>query len=76
MGEKVCACIAPQEGQAPTLPDIVRYLRDEKHVAAFKLPEYVLLLPALPRNPVGKILKSDLRAQAKARHALEPREPS
>ncbi len=69
MGEKVCVCIAPHDGQAPTLQDIVCYLRDEKHVAAFKLPEYVLLLPALPRNPVGKILKSELRAQAKARHA-------
>ncbi|MEO8546129.1 MAG: fatty acid--CoA ligase family protein, partial [Burkholderiaceae bacterium] len=69
MGEKVCVCVALQDGQVLALNDIVQYLRNEKHVAAYKLPEYFLSMPALPRNPVGKILKTELRAQAKARHA-------
>jgi non-ribosomal peptide synthetase component E (peptide arylation enzyme) len=30
-------------------------------VAAFKLPEKLLLLPELPRNPLGKVLKRQLR---------------
>jgi acyl-CoA synthetase (AMP-forming)/AMP-acid ligase II len=30
------------------------------------LPEYVLRVDALPRNPVGKILKRELREQARA----------
>jgi acyl-CoA synthetase (AMP-forming)/AMP-acid ligase II len=29
------------------------------------LPEYVLQIDALPRNPVGKILKRELREQAR-----------
>lgn len=65
MGERACVCAAPQDGHALTLDAIVQYLRDERHVAAYKLPEYLLTMPALPRNPVGKILKSELRAQAK-----------
>jgi len=69
MGEKVCVCVAPHDGHALVLGDIVQYLRLEKHVAAYKLPEYLLSMPMLPRNPVGKILKTELRVLAKARHA-------
>lgn len=66
LGEKVCACVVTQEGQTLTLGDIVRYLRTDRHVASYKLPEYLMPLPAMPRNPVGKILKNELRAQASA----------
>ncbi len=69
MGEKVCACVAPHDGHKLGLTDIVLYLRKVKHVAAYKLPEYMLSVPMLPRNPVGKVLKTELRAMAKARHA-------
>ena len=69
MGEKVCVCVAPQDGHDLALDDIVQYLRNEKHVAAYKLPEYLLSMPMLPRNPVGKLLKTELRAQAKLLHA-------
>ncbi len=67
LGEKACVCVAPLDGRTPTLNEIVQFLRDEKRVAAFKLPEYLLSMPSLPRNPVGKILKNELRAQARAR---------
>ena len=40
--------------------ELVAYLR-EKKVAAFKLPERLEYADALPRNPVGKILKRQLR---------------
>ncbi len=66
MGEKLCACVVAAEGHVPRLQELVDYLRHEQHVAAFKLPEYLLPLAALPRNPVGKILKRDLRLQARA----------
>jgi acyl-CoA synthetase (AMP-forming)/AMP-acid ligase II len=66
LGEKVCACVVAHEGRTVVLADIVAWLRNEKHVAAYKLPEYLLPLPSLPRNPVGKVLKTELRAQAKA----------
>ena len=35
------------------------YLRSRRHLAVYKLPEHLRLLPALPRNPVGKVPKRD-----------------
>jgi acyl-CoA synthetase (AMP-forming)/AMP-acid ligase II len=52
-------------GQTVSLVDLVQFLREQKRVAAYKLPEYVLQIDALPRNPVGKILKRELREQAR-----------
>jgi len=47
-------------GQTVTLEEIVAYLRDLR-IATFKLPERLELRDELPRNPLGKILKRDLR---------------
>ena len=66
LGEKLCACVVSATGQTVSLGDLVEFLRDQKRVAAYKLPEYVLQIDALPRNPVGKILKRELREQARA----------
>ncbi|MFO1193825.1 MAG: class I adenylate-forming enzyme family protein [Rhodoferax sp.] len=63
MGERVCAVVVPQAGETLTLPELVAYLRDIEEVAAFKLPERLLVLDQLPRNPVGKVLKRELRAR-------------
>jgi acyl-CoA synthetase (AMP-forming)/AMP-acid ligase II len=61
LGERACAVVVPAEGQRPELADLVAYLR-ERQVASYKLPERLLLVDALPRNAVGKVLKRDLRA--------------
>ncbi|UUZ70421.1 hypothetical protein LP416_10495 [Polaromonas sp. P2-4] len=66
LGEKVCACVVAAEGHSVSLQFLTDFLRDHKRVAVYKLPEYFLPLQALPRNPVGKILKRELRDQAKA----------
>ena len=66
LGEKVCACIVAVDGQALSLESLNAFLTDHKRIARYKLPEYFLALQALPRNPVGKILKRELREQAKA----------
>ena len=66
LGERVCACIVPAAGHSLALETLTGFLRDEKRVAVYKLPEYLLPLSALPRNPVGKILKRNLRDQARA----------
>jgi acyl-CoA synthetase (AMP-forming)/AMP-acid ligase II len=71
LGERVCACVVPAPGASPTLDALVAWLRDERHVAMYKLPERLMLLDALPRNPVGKILKRELRERLKA----ETRDP-
>lgn len=61
LGEILCACVTPKPGCTPTLEGLVAFLRQEKKLAPFKLPERLLVLEALPRNPVGKILKRELR---------------
>ena len=66
LGEKLCACVAAMEGHQISLETLTEFLRNEQRIAAYKLPEYLLPLAALPRNPVGKILKRSLREQAKA----------
>ena len=67
MGERVCAVVAPQPGQAVDLQELVAFLRDQQEVAAFKWPERLVLVNELPRNPLGKVLKRELRRQ----HACE-----
>lgn len=62
LGERICAVVVPQPQQPPpTLADLVAYLRQERQVAAFKLPERLHVMAQLPRNPVGKVLKRELR---------------
>jgi acyl-CoA synthetase (AMP-forming)/AMP-acid ligase II len=61
MGERVCLFVVPRDqANAPGLEDIVSFIADQG-VAAYKLPERLEVLDAIPRNPVGKILKATLR---------------
>ena len=67
LGERLCACVVSADAAAPvSLDAIVAFLREHKRVAVYKLPEYLLPLAELPRNPVGKVLKRELRQRARA----------
>lgn len=61
LGERVCAVVAPQPGQEVSLEELVGFLRHGEQVAAFKWPEKLIVVDQLPRNPVGKVLKRELR---------------
>lgn len=63
LGEKVCACIVPKK-EGMDFNEIKQFMRNEKQVAPFKIPEHILVMDALPRNPVGKLVKSTLRQYA------------
>ncbi|AMN47692.1 hypothetical protein ACG33_11390 [Steroidobacter denitrificans] len=63
LGEKVCVFIVPRENCSVELTEINSYLRDEKQIAIFKLPEKIKLVTSLPRSPHGKVLKKLLRHQ-------------
>lgn len=65
MGEKVCLCIVPKQAdQAPPgLEDITGWMR-ARGIASYKLPEHLRIVEVIPRNPVGKILKRELREQS------------
>ena len=60
LGERACAVVVPRPEAAVTLEEIVAYLREEG-IATFKLPERLEIRDELPRNPLGKILKRELR---------------
>ena len=62
LGEKACAVVVARPGETPTLDELLTYLR-ELGIATFKLPERIELVDELPRNPLGKVLKRDLRAK-------------
>ncbi len=62
LGERLALVAVLKEGQAMELSDIIIHLRNKK-IASYKLPEKLVLIDALPRNPVGKILRRILRPQ-------------
>lgn len=62
LGEKSCAFVVTKPEQTITLDELTAFLK-EKKIASYKLPERLEIVPALPRNPVGKVLKRDLRQQ-------------
>jgi acyl-CoA synthetase (AMP-forming)/AMP-acid ligase II len=56
----------PSDGARPlTLEDIVEFC-GAQHLATQKIPEQLEVVPVLPRNSMGKILKQQLRAQVAA----------
>ncbi|WP_329090760.1 class I adenylate-forming enzyme family protein [Streptosporangium sp. NBC_01469] len=60
LGERVCVVLVPKPGQTVDLASVVDHLRG-RGIASYKLPERLELVEALPRNPLGKILKRELK---------------
>ena len=52
----------PQEGATVTEEELFRWCIDE--LPYFALPRYIELRPELPRSPVGRVLKRELRDEA------------
>ena len=59
-GEAVKAVIVLKPGHQASPEDILGFARSR--IAGYKLPKSIDFVPALPRNPSGKILRRDLRA--------------
>jgi acyl-CoA synthetase (AMP-forming)/AMP-acid ligase II len=64
LGERNCLCIVPKPGTAPSLDEIVNFLRGR--VADYKLPEELFLMAEFPMTPTGKIKRRDLVNQVRA----------
>ena len=58
-GETVRAIVALKAGAQASEADIIEHCRGQ--LASFKKPESVIFVDALPRNPLGKVLKRVLR---------------
>jgi len=63
LGERLCAFVVFKPDQSADMAHINLYLTGEKHVAVYKQIERLEVVDALPRNPIGKVLKRDLRQQ-------------
>jgi acyl-CoA synthetase (AMP-forming)/AMP-acid ligase II len=59
-GERACAAIVAKHGAAPDVAELRKFLSG-LGVAAFKIPEQVVSMQALPKNDAGKVLKHVIR---------------
>jgi acyl-CoA synthetase (AMP-forming)/AMP-acid ligase II len=57
--ERVHAVVILKEGQRATAEEIMSFCK--QNLARYKAPKSVEFVPALPKNPQGKILKRELR---------------
>jgi acyl-CoA synthetase (AMP-forming)/AMP-acid ligase II len=58
-GEVVKAIVVLKPGATITPEEITQYAKSR--LASFKAPQYVAVVDELPRNVMGKVLKTDLR---------------
>jgi long-chain acyl-CoA synthetase len=68
-GEAVAAFIELHPGSTLTADDIA--LHCKSRIASYKKPKYTFFVEALPRNTLGKVLKTELRAEALRNLAAE-----
>lgn len=62
-GEQPLAFVAAAEGSPLEQKCLMEFLRER--LAEYKVPKKVILMPSLPRNATGKILKTELRKIAR-----------
>jgi malonyl-CoA/methylmalonyl-CoA synthetase len=59
LGEQVCAAVVPAGTEALTEEGLIRFTKDS--LASYKCPRAVRILDTLPRNPMGKVVKEELK---------------
>jgi len=60
LGEKVGVVAVVAEGETLSLEEIIDFLKG-KQIAKYKLPEDLRVINMLPKNPVGKVLRRELK---------------
>ncbi len=60
MGEEVLAFVVLKDGSRATADELIGFC--QQHLAKFKCPKQVRFLDALPKSPIGKVLRKELRA--------------
>jgi len=60
LGEKMCVYAVPMPGESLNLEDMTSHM-EGLGIAKYKYPERLEIVEVIPRNPVGKILKNELR---------------
>jgi len=62
MGEEVLAFVVIKPGETAAPAEIIAFC--QSRLARYKSPKEVRIVPALPKSPIGKILRKDLRKEA------------
>jgi acyl-CoA synthetase (AMP-forming)/AMP-acid ligase II len=70
-GEVPAACVVALPGAVVDPDSLVKFCRGR--LADYKVPVFVRVVDRLPRNPAGKVLKKELRAQWENRSREETR---
>jgi fatty-acyl-CoA synthase len=71
-GEVVSAWVVPKPGASLTRETLREYCRGQ--IAHYKIPQYLEIVPHLPRTVTGKVQKHVLRAQGIDRFGLQSAE--
>jgi acyl-CoA synthetase (AMP-forming)/AMP-acid ligase II len=58
-GESIRAVVVPKKGETIKEEEIIEFCKDK--LASYKKPTSVVFVDALPKSPVGKVLKRELR---------------
>jgi 2,3-dihydroxybenzoate---[aryl-carrier protein] ligase len=77
LGERACACVVLAHGSTLTLAELAQFLKAEKRISPWRLPERLEVLDKLPLTGIGKVAKTVLRelvqrnvlAEGVAKHA-------
>lgn len=68
-GEVVKACVVPKENETLSEEEVKEWVQER--LAKYKVPFYVEIMDVLPRNPNGKVVKTQLRYVPEASKKLE-----
>ena len=77
LGEQVVAFVVPTADLEISTPELAVQLDSyaKNHLGTYKIPRRFFVVDGLPRNPSGKILKTELRRQADLAPATVPAAP-
>jgi acyl-CoA synthetase (AMP-forming)/AMP-acid ligase II/acyl carrier protein len=75
LGENVAAAVVLKLESNPPTPDIKTFLAD--HLAPFKIPQHVFVVPQLPKGATGKVSRSELSEEMahRTRYVAPPESP-
>ncbi|GAA4329555.1 long-chain fatty acid--CoA ligase [Pigmentiphaga soli] len=73
-GEALLAVLSMAGAAPPEPADVIAYCRD--HLGGYKIPRRFMFVDALPRSPMGKVKKTELREAWLARETLTQDGPS
>jgi len=67
-GETVKSYVVLKENEAADAQEIIEYCRQK--LAPYKVPRIIEFIDVLPKSPIGKILRKDLRALERKQNAM------